>query len=290
LKPGILYIVATPIGNLEDISQRALRILTEVALIAAEDTRHSKKLLQHFGIKTKMISLHEHNERERSQELLSYLQAGDSVALISDAGTPLISDPGHHLVVLVHKNNIPVVPIPGPCAAIVALSAASISPDRFVFEGFLSAKSSQRKQHLEELQNETRTLIFYEAPHRIQALVNDLLETFGQERYVVLARELTKTYETIHGATLAELKIWLENNPEQRRGEFVVLIQGAESQSAKVTQSIPSEKILEILLAELPVKQAVGLAMKITGEKRNVLYKLALGKRSNFPSSTRGKG
>ena len=189
-----LYIVATPIGNLGDFSARAIETLQNVNYIAVEDTRHSRKLLTHFGIHTPLISLHEHNEAARSKLLLSYLQKNLSLALISDAGTPLISDPGYHLVTLVREQKIPVIPIPGPCALITALSAAGLACDKFIFEGFLPVKNASRQKKLNDLLYETRTLIFYEAPHRILELINDMLAVFGPKRYVVLARELTKTF------------------------------------------------------------------------------------------------
>lgn len=270
-----LYVVATPIGNLDDISRRAVEILNTVALIAAEDTRHSKKLLQHYGIKTKLISLHEHNEQERTAQLLQLLQSGQSLALISDAGTPLISDPGYPLVTAVRAAGFQVSPIPGACAAIAALSAAGLPSDRFIFEGFLPAKNQHRQHRLQALVAETRTLIFYEAPHRIVALVDAMLATFGPERYVVIARELTKTFETIYGASLLEIKNWMVSDPNQTRGEFVVLVQGA-TPTEKTAVGIDPVSVLKILLAELPLKQAVTLAAKICGEKKNYLYELAL--------------
>lgn len=274
---AVLYIVATPIGNLEDMSERALRILREVDLIAAEDTRHSKKLLQHYGINTTLISLHEHNEQVRSNKLLEQLQQGKNIALISDAGTPLISDPGFHLVAAVRAANIPVVPIPGPCAAIAALSAAGLPSDRFLFEGFLPAKSPQRQQRLIELQFEPHTVIFYEAPHRILATINDMITIYGSDRSAVLAKELTKTFETIYGGKLIDLKTWLEQDENHRRGEFVILVHGNPIAQPKALNLDPL-KILDIFLAELPLKQAVDLTVKITGEKKNALYQIALEK------------
>lgn len=276
-KIGTLYIVATPIGNLDDFSPRGVETLRVVDIVAAEDTRHSRRLLEHYAIATAMISLHEHNEEQRISEVLRRLEQGQSVALISDAGTPLISDPGYKLVREAHKNGIKVAPIPGPCALIAALSAAGLPSDRFVFEGFLSAKSGHRKQQLEALKNESRTVIFYEAPHRIMSLVDDMTAIFGADRYIVLARELTKTFETIHGDTLKNLKTWLENDANQQKGEFVVLVQGAEINENKI-EHIESQRVLDVLLAELPASQAVALAAKITGEKKNQLYKQALKK------------
>lgn len=271
---GTLYIVATPIGHLQDITFRAIEILKTVDCIAAEDTRHSQPLLQHYGIKTPTLSLHEHNEAERSEQLLKRLTQGESIALISDAGTPLISDPGFVFVQKVKAQGITVVPIPGACAAIVALSASGLPTDRFVFEGFLPAKTSQRRQQLERLQHETRTLIFYESPHRIRAALEDMQTLWGGKRIAVLARELTKLYETIHAATLAELIAWIEKDANQERGEMVLIVQGAEKELDHNHQQI--EHVLTVLLESLPLKQAVDLAAKITGQRKNELYDRAL--------------
>lgn len=268
-----LYIVATPIGNLEDFSPRAIKTLQNVDQIAAEDTRHSQKLLKHFGIITPLVSLHEHNETTSSKILLDCLKKNQSIALISDAGTPLINDPGYHLVKLVREHGIPVIPIPGPCALITALSASGLACDKFIFEGFLPGKSIARQKKLLELLYETRTIIFYEAPHRILALIDDMLDVFGAKRYVVLARELTKTFETIHGDNLEQLKNWLRSDKNQQKGEFVVLVKGAEYQNPN---EIDTQRILEILLNELSIKQATSIAARITQEKKNKLYALAL--------------
>ena len=268
-----LYVVATPIGNLEDFSPRAINTLQNVNQIAAEDTRHSQKLLKHFGIVTSVISLHEHNEAVSSKLLLDCLKKNQSIALISDAGTPLINDPGYRLVKLAHQHGIPVIPIPGPCALITALCASGLTCDRFIFEGFLPGKSIARQKKLLEFLNETRTSIFYEAPHRILELIDDMLAVFGPKRYVVLARELTKTFETIHGDNLEQLKIWLNLDRNQQKGEFVVLVEGAEYLNA---YEIDKQRILGILLDELPIKQATSIAAKITHEKKNKLYALAL--------------
>lgn len=272
---SILYIVATPIGNLNDITHRAIETLHKVSLIAAEDTRHSRRLLDHYQITTKLISLHEHNEQQRSTYLLEQLQQGQTIALISDAGTPLISDPGYRLVQTVRAANIRVVPIPGACALISALSAAGLPSDRFIFEGFLSSKTTARKQQLQTIQHETRTSIFYESPHRILDLIDDMLAILGPERYVVLARELTKTFETIYGANLAELKEWLINDSNQQKGEFVVLVAGVTPTTDNSTD-IETTRVLTILLKDLPTSQAIQLATQITGEKKNKLYDLAL--------------
>ncbi len=269
-----LYIVATPIGNLQDMSLRAIEILKTVNLIAVEDTRHSAPLLQHFSIQTPMLALHEHNERERVRLLLERLQQGESIALISDAGTPLISDPGYHLVREAREKGIRVIPIPGPCAAIVALSAAGLPTDSFVFEGFLPVKATARTVSLEQLRNESRTLIFYEAPHRILETLEAMQTVFGDERRVVIARELTKKFETIQSGTLAEIVAWVKNDSNQQRGEIVLLVEGAE-ESSKVNEQ-DTERTLHILLDALPLKQAVDLAVKITGQRKNELYQRAL--------------
>ena len=276
---GTLYIVATPIGNLADFSPRAIEILRQVDFIAAEDTRHSQGLLKHFGIATPMLSLHEHNEHTRAQQCINYLQQNKSIGLISDAGTPLISDPGYQLVRAARANNIKVTPIPGACALITALSAAGLPSDRFIFEGFLTAKSVGRQKRLELLRTEPRTLVFYEAPHRILDLINDMITIFGATRYAVLARELTKTFETIHGDKLANLKIWLTSDSNQQKGEFVVLVEG---NSDTVNNTTEIDRILTILLAELPTSQATELAAKITGEKKNKLYEQALRLKANL--------
>lgn len=272
---GTLYIVATPIGHLDDLSPRALSILKQVAYIAAEDTRHSGFLLNHYRIQTDCISLHEHNEEHRSKQLLNYLHQGKSIALISDAGTPLISDPGYRMVLLARQADIKVVPIPGPCALITALCASGLPSDRFIFEGFLAAKSGQRQKQLTSLKNETRTLIFYESPHRIVSCIEDMLEIFGAERIATIARELTKTFETIYNGTLAEIIQWLTKDTNQQKGEFVILVKGIDS--AAMTESEQSAlNILNILLAELPVSQAAKLAAKITGAKKSWLYEEGL--------------
>jgi 16S rRNA (cytidine1402-2'-O)-methyltransferase len=274
---GVLYIVATPIGNLGDMSLRAIEVLKSVDIVAAEDTRHSGRLLQHFNIESKkMVSMHEHNEAESVKKCIAYLKDGSSVALISDAGTPLVSDPGYRLVQEARARDIRVVPIPGPCAAIAALSVSGLPSDRFVFEGFLPAKQQARLGRLEQLKSETRTLIFYEAPHRILNLCQDMAIVFGDERYVVIARELTKVFETVHGDSLSELIQWLKTNPRESSGEFVVVVQG--NRDHKKLSDIQEEdvRILNLLLKELPLSQAASLAAKITGKKRNRLYQLAI--------------
>lgn len=271
---GCLFIVATPIGNLADMTWRAVEVLKTVDLIAAEDTRHSQYLLTHYGIKTPLISVHEHNEEQRIAELLPQLQAGKQIAFITDAGTPLISDPGGRLVQALHQADIRVSPIPGPCAAISALAVSGLPSQHFIFEGFLPAKQTARVHRLTELANETRTLIFYEAPHRIADLLADLIAVYGGERLATLAREMTKTFETIRQAELAVLQQWLQADPNQRKGEFVLVVQGAKPTLSSSDQEL--QRILGILLAELPLKQAVALATHITGAKRNHVYQLAL--------------
>lgn len=281
-----LYIIATPIGNLGDISLRALETLKTVDCIAAEDTRHSKKLLARFGIKKPMISLHDYNEKERSAVLLKQLQQGQNIALISDAGTPLISDPGYHLVKIIRDAGINIVPIPGPCAAITALCASGLPTDKFIFEGFLPAKSGLRKKHLEELKDEGRTIIFYESPHRLLKSINDMVSIFGENREAVVARELTKKFETIYSANLGKIATWLQSDKNQQKGEFVILIHGADRAAQK--QQINPIQILKTLLTELPVKQAANLTARITGESKNKLYRAALRGMNNLSTNNYG--
>ncbi|MHB1371755.1 MAG: 16S rRNA (cytidine(1402)-2'-O)-methyltransferase [Pseudomonadaceae bacterium] len=277
---GTLYVVGTPIGNLEDISARALRVLREVALIAAEDTRHSARLMSHFGIATPLAACHEHNERDEGGRFLERLQAGDDIALISDAGTPLISDPGYHLVRQARAAGIRVVPVPGACALIAALSAAGLPSDRFIFEGFLPAKTAGRRARLELLREEPRTLIFYEAPHRILECVEDLEAIFGADRSAVLCRELTKAFETLKGLPLGQLRTWIASDSNQQRGECVLLVAGW--QAPEDDQAISAEvlRVLDLLLGELPLKRAAALAAEITGARKNLLYQLALERKA----------
>ena len=274
MKTGTLYLIATPIGNLGDMTFRAIETLKNVNLIAAEDTRHSRKLLQHYQIKTPMISLHAFNETLRVSQLMQRLEQGESVGVISDAGTPLISDPGFPLVRAAQQANFPVVPIPGACAAIVALCAAGLPTDRFIFEGFLPAKTVARQHRLTEVRDDPRTLVYYESPHRILAMLKDLITVFGPTRRITLARELTKQFETIRQDEVATLLAWVEQNPEQQLGEFVVVVAGAETE--KKFSEVNVDNILTILLAELPTKQAASLCAKITGRKKNELYEQAL--------------
>ena len=272
---GTLYVVATPIGNLEDMTPRAARVLAQVDLIAAEDTRHSGKLLRHFGINTQTEALHEHNERSQVPRLIEILQKGKSIAFITDAGTPLVSDPGFHLVHSARGAGITVTPVPGACAAIAALSAAGLPSDRFVFEGFPPARSAARRAVFAKLRDETRTLIFYESPHRILESLQDIAEVFGGEREAVLARELTKQFETIRAGALTELYEWVRGDKDQQLGEFVLLVHGVpRAQSEAVDAEV--ERVLKVLLEELPVSQAAALAARITGLKKNRLYEFAL--------------
>lgn len=275
--PGTLYIVATPIGNLEDLSPRAERVLSTVDLVAAEDTRHTGRLLQHFGTRKPMIALHDHNERERYQRVLDELQAGKNVALVSDAGTPLISDPGYVLVREARALGVRVSPVPGACAAVTALSAAGLPTDRFLFGGFLPAKRSARKAALESLRRELATLVFYESPHRILEALADMAEILGDTREVVLGRELTKTFETFYSGSLAEVIEVLQSDAHGTRGEFVVMVRGYEPSGEPQSESALDEnRLLELLLRELPVKKAARVVADLTGGSKNELYQRAL--------------
>ena len=271
---GILYIVATSIGNLSDMSQRALDILSEVDLIAAEDTRHSAHLMRHFNIKTNMWAYHDHNEQQQTPVLIEKLLAGENIALISDAGTPLLSDPGYRLVKAAHESDIRVSPIPGACAAIAALSASGLATDQFHFCGFPPAKSSARQRFFEQFSRNPASTIFYESSHRIQASLSDMLEVFGGERLAVLAREISKTFETIRQDNLLELNSWVADDENQRKGEFVVVVQGWDGEELETAVTL--EHVLSVLLEELPVKQASKLAASITGTKKNAAYSLAI--------------
>jgi 16S rRNA (cytidine1402-2'-O)-methyltransferase len=275
IESGLLYVVATPIGNLDDISARALRVLAEVNLIAAEDTRQSARLLRHHGISTPVVSLHRHNERGTMVYLLEGMARGEDVALVSDAGTPLVSDPGAHLVRGAQDRGLRVVPIPGASALTCALSASGMPSDRFVFEGFLPARPAARRQRLRALAGEERTLVFFEAPHRILESIGDLAELFGPERRAVIARELTKLFEEVHAAALSELQVWLRAKPARQKGEFVVVVSGA-PERAWGDVDAADERVLAVLLEDLPVARAAALAAKVTGKKRRSLYQRAL--------------
>lgn len=270
-----LYVVATPIGNLGDITLRALEVLKSVDVIAAEDTRHTSGLLKHFGISKKCIAVHQHNEQQAAQTLLQRLQAGENVALVTDAGTPGISDPGAVVVDVLRDADVSVVPIPGASAVIAALSASGIVATGFSFIGFLPAKGSHRRKTLETLKQHDSTLIFYEAPHRIVECVADLAKILGGERRITIARELTKTFETFHRCQLSDAKTWLESDTNQQRGEFVLLVEAGEAKE-QAAVSDEAERILRLLLVDLPLKQAVKLAVEITGMKKNDLYNFAL--------------
>lgn len=279
-KSGVLYIVATPIGNLADITRRAVDVLERVDVIAAEDTRHTRRLLTYLGIDKPLLSLHEHNEVQRLGGLLARLEAGESIALVSDAGTPLISDPGFRLVREAQHRGLPVSPIPGACSIIAALSVAGLPTDRFVFEGFLPARASARQRYLQSLRLEPRTLVFLESSHRIVAALQDLMATLGATRIAALARELTKRYETVRLDTLAGLADWVTARAEREKGEFVLVVDGASAElDRQHIACLAPEAVLELLLEELPVKQAARLAARLTGASRNALYRLALERR-----------
>jgi len=279
-KIGSLYVVATPIGNLQDITLRAIEVLKSVDRIAAEDTRHSGSLLKHFAINKPSISLHNYNEQEKLELLINYLEEGENIALISDAGTPLISDPGYLLVSNAKSKGIKVVPIPGACALIAALAVSGLATDKFVFEGFLPAKEEARAQRLKLCLQETRTSIFYEAPHRLMNTLVTMQTIFGDERQVVVARELTKIHESIINASIKEIITYYKQHSDECRGEIVLLIAGVEVTNTETIELQP-EKILEILLEELPLKQAVAITAKLTHKRKNELYELALLKKSN---------
>jgi 16S rRNA (cytidine1402-2'-O)-methyltransferase len=271
---GRLYVVATPIGNRDDITLRAVGILRAVDRVVAEDTRHTGRLLEHLGIRRPMMSLHEHNEDEAAQRVVDCLQAGESLALVSDAGTPLISDPGFPLVRTCREQGIEVVPIPGASALIAALSVSGLPTDRFRFEGFLPRKRQARLAFLEELRRESATLVFYESSHRVLEALQDLVAVFGRDRSAVMARELTKVHETLKAAPLGGLLDWVAADENQRKGEFVLLLAGAGPEPA--AGALDTDRLLQVLLEELPLKQAAALAARITGEKKNLLYRRAL--------------
>ncbi len=270
VQPGCLWVVATPIGHRDDLSARAIVTLREVAVIAAEDTRHSRPLLVHHNIDTPLIALHDHNERDAVDAIVRRMAAGDSVALISDAGTPLISDPGFRLVRAARAAGIRCIPVPGACAAIAALSVAGLPSDRFVFEGFLPAKTAARRSRLQELAGDARTLIFYESSHRVAESLADMRDIFGAAREAVLARELTKMFETVLGEPLVELAARVAADPDQQRGECVILVAGrGEEVDAKLAEG---QRIFAILREELPPAKAAKMAAAITGAPRKLLY------------------
>lgn len=273
---GNLYVVATPIGNLGDISQRAIDILQSVDLIAAEDTRHSKKLLQNYQIDTPMVSHHDFSKQTAIDKLIKQLLSGKSLALISDAGTPLISDPGYKLVFLARQEGISVLPIPGASAVTAALCASGLATDKFVFEGFLPAKSGARKKRLLELSQEARTLAIYESPHRILPCVVDMQQAFGEQRQVFIARELTKKFESHFFGNLAESVYWLEQDANNQRGEFVVIIAGCDDNDEEKRKQQQALEIVALLSKEVSMKKAVSMACQITGARKNQLYDSAL--------------
>lgn len=272
---GILYLVPTPIGNLGDITHRAEQVLAEVDLIAAEDTRHTGQLLQHLGIKNQLLALHDHNERQRAESILDKVAAGARVALVSDAGMPLISDPGYVLVREARARGLCVVALPGACALVTALAASGLATDKFSFEGFLAAKPQQRRKQLSALTKHTHTLIFYESPHRILASLADLAQVFGPTRQLVLARELSKQFETYLTGSIAEVSALVAADSNQQRGEMVLLVAGATPVAA---EALPTEalKTLALLQTELPLKKAAALTAQIYGLKKNELYQHAI--------------
>ncbi|MET4728997.1 16S rRNA (cytidine1402-2'-O)-methyltransferase [Lysobacter enzymogenes] len=268
--PGTLHIVATPIGNLGDLTPRALETLRTVAAICAEDTRHTRQLLSHFGLERPLLALHQHNEEQQAAQLVARLQAGDSLALVSDAGTPLVSDPGYRLVRAARAAGIKVSPVPGACAAIAALSVAGVASDRFAFEGFLPAKASARRERLVRLAAEPRTLLFYESAHRIEETLDDMAAAFGGARGAVLARELTKLFETVLDGALDALAAQVKADPNQRKGEFVLIVEGAgEDADAKV---IEGKRLYAKLSEHLPPSTAAKLAAELSGAPRKALY------------------
>lgn len=273
VSPRTLYVVATPIGNLGDMTARARDVLGGVDVIAAEDTRHTRQLLQSFGLQTPTISLHEHNEAQKAQALVRELAAGKSIALVSDAGTPLISDPGFSVVAAAREAGFAVVAVPGACAAIAALSVAGLPTDRFVFEGFLPAKAAARRERLRALAQESRTLVFYEAPHRIAEVLADLAAEFGVERAATVSREITKRFETHYTDTLSALAQRASGDADMQRGEIVIVVKGND---AEVATNLDAERLLRALLEELSPAQAAKIAARMTGEKRSELYDRAL--------------
>jgi 16S rRNA (cytidine1402-2'-O)-methyltransferase len=273
---GKLYVVATPIGNLADFSYRAIDTLKQVDVIAAEDTRHIIMLLQHYGISKPLVSLHQHNEEHASKGLLERLQQGQSIALVSDAGTPLLSDPGLPLVKLCKQHNITVVPIPGACALITALSASGMPVSRFSFEGFLARTSSARKTFFQQKLNDNSTWIFYESSHRIEASLADLAEVFPAEHPVAVARELTKMHETIVQDTLANILAQVKADENMRKGEFVVIVGGVASKEESQLVTEEQRRVLSLLMKECSIKSAVSLAVELTGQRKKILYQLAL--------------
>ena len=276
MKPGTLYVVATPIGNLGDMSVRGGELLRDVDRILAEDTRHTARLLDHLGIRTPLTSLHEHNEQKQVARVLEWLSQGQTLALVSDAGTPLISDPGFELIRAARESGVAVTTAPGACAVTAALSISGLPTDRFVFEGFLPPKKGVRQRELERLRHEERTLVFYESPRRIVSALGDMASAFGEARSAVVVRELTKTYETVYAATLGELAEQAEAGGITEKGEFVVLVGGADRAAAVEAAMVDADRLLARLLESLPAKEAVRITAEMTGAARNALYERAL--------------
>lgn len=272
-KNGKLFVVATPIGNMQDLSARAREVLESVALIAAEDTRHSRKLLAHYAINTKMVAYHDHNEREQTPKLLRRLQAGESIALISDAGTPLISDPGYRVVQAAHEAGITVSPIPGPSALTAALSVAGLPTDRFCFEGFLPARQKARRDRLANLRGEPRTMVFYESVHRMPDCISDMIDAFGEQRRACISRELSKLHEQVRLASLGQLRAQLGAGEITAKGEFVIVVAGGVEAGQS---SLEIDALLNELAGKLPDKEVARIVSNVTGEKRNALYKRLL--------------
>jgi len=269
-----LYVVATPLGNLRDITLRALDVLAAVGVVATEDTRHTRQLLAHYTIRARLIPLHEHNEQRAAGDIIELLADGTPVAYVTDAGTPAISDPGARLVARVREAGVPVVPIPGPSALTAALSAAGMSAPHFLFYGFLPSKAAARRAALSALSSLPYTLVFFEAPHRLLQTLEDMAPALGSERVIVMARELTKVFESFQRCKLAQAPIWLAEDPNRLRGEFVLIVEGAAA--AQAQSAAQPQRVLALLLSELPLKQAVHLAAAITGAKKNALYQRAL--------------
>ena len=274
MQVGTFYVVATPIGNLADLTERAKQVLTSVDVIACEDTRHTAKLLQHLGLRKPLLSVHEHNERERVEQIARHLEQGQSMALVSDAGTPLISDPGYPLVQALRARGLNVSPIPGVSAIITALSAAGLPTDRFTFEGFLPHKSGAKREKLLAQEQEARTLVYYESKHRILDTLEVMAEVFGAERQACVARELTKTFETFYHGTLPDILSQLQADADQQKGEFVVMIAG--NPNPAPASEVDSNKLFRLLLAELPPKKAAAIIADLTGENKKELYQKAL--------------
>ena len=275
-----LYVVATPIGNLADISERAHQVFEAVDIIAAEDTRHTKRLLNHLGINKQLIAVHDHNESQAAAVLIDRLGQGQNVALVSDAGTPLIADPGYHVLKEVVQAGFNVVPVPGACAVITALCASALPTDRFIFDGFLPPKTGARQQYFQSIQGEERTVVVYESPHRIVASLQDLQTVLGDEKEIVVARELTKTFETFLRGSISDVLSQVEADSNQQKGEFVLMIRGA-PQAKKQDVSPEAIELLKVLADELPLKQAAALTAKATGFKKNKLYQIGLDLQAN---------